>query len=222
LAQLRAEPELIILSSDEAKVRQVSSKKWLALSIFVVTIFIAALGRFSVGEVMLAGALLMVITNVVTMEQAYRVIDWRIIFLVAGMLPLGLAMTKTGATALFANALTAGLQPYGPMALLLGLVVLTVLLSQAMKGAAVSAVVAPIAIAAAQQFGVDPRAMAMGVALATSMAFITPLGHPVNILMIGPGGYRFKDFFRVGLPLTILLIIVILLVLPVFWPFTGG
>ena len=112
--------------------------------------------------------------------------------------------------------------PFGPLALLFGLLILTVLLSQAMKGAAVSAVVAPIAIQAAQQFGVDPRAMAMGVALATSIAFVTPLGHPVNILMMGPGGYSFKDFFKVGLPLTVLLFFVILIVLPIFWPLTSG
>jgi di/tricarboxylate transporter len=134
------------------------------------------------------------------------------------MLPLGMAMTKTGATALFAQSLTSTLGPFGPRALLLGLLILTVLLSQAMKGAAVSAVIAPIAIQAAQQIGVDPRALTMGVALATSMAFITPLGHPVNILMMGPGGYRFRDFFKVGLPLTVMLFIVVLITLPVFWP----
>jgi di/tricarboxylate transporter len=167
---------------------------------------------------MLAGALAMVITNVLTMEQVYQVIEWRIVFLVAGMLPLGLAMTKTGATAIFANALTGITQPLGPLALLLGLLAITVLLSQAMKGAAVSAVVAPIAIQAAQQLGVDPRSMAMGVALATSMAFVTPLGHPVNILMLGPGGYRFSDFFKVGLPLTVLLFAVVLAILPILWP----
>ncbi len=88
-----------------------------------------------------------------------------------------------------------------------------------MKGAAVSAVIVPIAIQAAQQFGIDPRPLAMGVALATSMAFVTPLGHPVNILMMGPGGYRFKDFFKVGLPLTVLLFILVMLILPIFWPF---
>ena len=90
-----------------------------------------------------------------------------------------------------------------------------------MKGAAVSAVIAPIAIQAAHQIGVDPRAMAMGVALATSLEFVTPLGHPVNILMMGPGGYSFKDFFKVGLPLTILLFIVIMIVLPIVWPPTA-
>jgi di/tricarboxylate transporter len=215
---LHANPDLIVLSRDYDRLQGVTKKGWLALGIFAVTIFTAALGWFSVSEVMLTGALVMVITNVVTMEQVYRAVEWRIIFLVAGMLPLGLAMTKTGATALFATALTGMLKPFGPLALLLGLLTLTVLLSQAMKGAAVSAVIAPIAIQAAQQFGVDPRAMAMGVALATSLAFVTPLGHPVNILMMAPGGYSFKDFFKVGLPLTILLFFVILIVLPVFWP----
>ena len=218
---LRSDPDLIILSREETQVREFSSKSWIALAIFGLTVLVAAASPFSVGEVMLAGALTMVIANVLTMEQVYRVIDWRIIFLIAGMLPLGLAMTKTGATTLFANALTSAVGPFGPPALLLGLLIITMLLSQAMKGAAVSAVIAPIAIQAAQQLGVDPRAMAMGVALATSMAFVTPLGHPVNILMMGPGGYRFKDFFKVGLPLTVLLIIVVMVTLPIFWPFTA-
>lgn len=218
---LHSNPDIIVLSKDEDKLQGVTGKGWLALGIFGLTIFIAALGRFSVGEVMLTGALVMVIANVVTMEQVYRAVEWKIIFLVAGMLPLGLAMTKTGATALLATALTGILKPFGPLALLLGLLTLTVLLSQVMKGAAVSAVIAPIAIQAAQQFGVDPRAMAMGVALATSLAFVTPLGHPVNILMMAPGGYTFKDFFKVGLPLTILLFLVIMVVLPIFWPLTG-
>jgi di/tricarboxylate transporter len=221
LHSLRSDPDLIVLNNDEDRLRDVSRKGWLALAIFGMTIPIAASGRFSVSEVMLTGALVMVLANIVTMEQVYRAIEWRIIFLVAGMLPLGLAMTKTGATALFATALTGVLKPFGPLALLLGLLILTVLLSQAMKGAAVSAVIAPIAIQAAQQFGVDPRAMAMGVALATSLAFVTPLGHPVNILMMAPGGYTFKDFFKVGLPLTILLFFVILIVLPIFWPLTA-
>ncbi len=222
LPTLRLSSELIVLSTEEDTVKKISGKGPLALGIFALTIAVAALGPFSVGEVMLTGALVMVMANVLSMEQAYRVIDWRIVFLVAGMLPLGMAMSKTGATALFANALIDVIGPYGPYAILLGLLTLTVLLSQAIKGAAVSAVIAPIAIQAAQQFGIDPRALAMGVALATSMAFVTPLGHPVNILMMGPAGYRFRDFFKVGLPLTVLLFVIVLLLLPVFWPFTGG
>lgn len=219
LTMLRLSSELIVLSAEEGSAKKISRKAHLALGIFALSVIVAATGLFSVGEVMLAGALLMVILNVLTMEQAYRVIEWRIIFLVAGMLPLGIAMSKTGASALFAHVLINIVGPYGPQALLVGLLILTIVLSQVMKGAAVSAVIAPIAIQAAEQLGVDPRSMAMGVALATSMAFVTPLGHPVNILMLGPGGYRFRDFFKVGFPMTVLLLIIVLVLLPVFWPY---
>jgi len=82
----------------------------------------------------------------------------------------------------------------------------------------VAAVVAPIAIGSAQQIGADPRAMAMGVALASSMTLLTPLGHPVNVLVMGPGAYRFQDFFKVGLPLTMVLLVVIIALFPIFWP----
>jgi di/tricarboxylate transporter len=215
---LRSNPDLIVLSIEEENLRAVTKKTWLALGVFGLTLVVAALGWLPVGEVMLAGALAMVLMKVITMEEVYRAIDWKIVFLVAGVLPLGLAMTKTGATDLFGNSLAALALPYGPIVLLLGLLLLTVLLSQAMKGAAVTAVMAPIAIQAAHQAGIDPRAVVMGIALATSMAFITPLGHPVNILMMGPGGYRFKDFFKVGLPLTILLFVIVIVLLPIFWP----
>jgi di/tricarboxylate transporter len=156
LPLLRLDTDLIVLSSEEDKVKEVSKKGWLAVAIFGMTILIAAVGPFSVGEVMLAGALAMVISNVLTMEQAYRVIEWKVIFLVGGMLPLGLAMTKTGATALFASLLTNLLKPFGPLVLLFALLTLTVLLSQAMKGAAMSAVIVPIAIQAAQQLALIP------------------------------------------------------------------
>jgi di/tricarboxylate transporter len=87
-----------------------------------------------------------------------------------------------------------------------------------MNGTAVATVVVPITIQAADQIGADPRALAMGVALATSMAFLTPLGHPVNILVMSPGSYRFRDYFNVGWPLTLLLFAVVMLLLPIYWP----
>ena len=170
---------------------------------------------------MLGGALLMVLAGILTMDQAYAAIEWRSVFLVAGMLPLGLAMTQSGAAAALADSLLAVLGPAGPLAVLAGLFILTTLLAQTMHGAAVATVVAPIAIRAAQQIGADPRSLAMGVALATSMAFLTPLGHPVNVLVMGPGGYHFRDFFKVGWPLTILITGIVMLLLPLFWPLTA-
>jgi di/tricarboxylate transporter len=215
---LRSDPDMIVLSTEIEPSKEVSRKSWFALGVFGLSVILAALQVVSVGEIMLTGALLLVLFNVLTMEQAYRAIDWRVVFLVAGMLPLGLALSKTGATTLIGDALANFVAPLGASGLLLCLLLLTVLMAQAMKGAVVTAVVAPIAIQAAVQFGADPRAMVMGVALATSMAFITPLGHPVNILMLGPGGYRFKDFFKVGLPLTAILFVLVMVILPYFWP----
>jgi di/tricarboxylate transporter len=220
IALLRTEPDLIVLDRGQTARPAVAlaRKGWLALAIMAATIVLAALIPARLGEIMLGGALVMVLAGILTMDQAYAAVEWRSIFLVAGMLPLGVAMTQSGAAALLADKLLALLGPAGPLAVLAGLFVLTTLLTQTMHGAAVATVMAPIAIRAAQQIGADPRALAMGVALATSMAFLTPLGHPVNVLVMGPGGYHFRDYFKVGWPLAILIFGIVMLLLPVFWP----
>lgn len=220
ISLLRTEPDLILLNGEEVERRTVAepAKRWLAVAIMGGGLLLAALNTSLIGEIMLGAALLMILVGILTMDQAYGAIEWRSIFLIAGMLPLGLAMTRSGAAALLADRLIAALGPAGPVALLAGLILLTVALSQAMNGAAVATVVAPIAIGAAQQTGLDPRALAMGVALASSMAFLTPLGHPVNVLVMGPGGYRFRDYLRVGWPLTLLIFGILLAWLPIVWP----
>lgn len=221
LRVLRAEPDLIVLGNSQEAVKMMPGKSRLALVIMGIVLLMAAISPTRVGEVTLSGALVMVLVGVLTMDQAYQSIEWRSVFLVAGMLPMGIAITKTGAAALLADWLVAFLGVAGLLVLLAGLFVVTTLMTQAMNGAAVAAVMAPIAIEVAQSVGADPRAMAMGVALASSMAFLTPLGHPVNVLVMGPGGYSFRDYFRVGLPLTLLLFIMIMLLLPLFWPLTS-
>jgi di/tricarboxylate transporter len=220
LALLRTEPDLILLVGEQdaqAAVMQ-PGKGPVAVAIMAVTLVAATLTPTLVGEIMLAGALAMVVAGLLTMDQVYGAIEWRSIFLVAGLVPLGLAMTSSGAAALLADQLVARLNPIGPAALLAGVVLLTAVLTQLINGAAVVGVVAPIAIEVAQGSGLDPRALVMGVALASSLAFVTPLGHAVNVLVMGPAGYRLGDFSRVGLPLTVLLLVVLVLLLPVFWP----
>src|SRR5690606_2809757 len=106
----------------------------------------------------------------------------------------------------------------GPMAILAGLFAVTALMTQVINGVAVATVVGPMAIHLAEQTNVNPRALAMVVALGASMAFITPLGHPVNLMVMSPGGYNFRDFAKVGLPLTVILFVVIMVVLPMVWP----
>jgi di/tricarboxylate transporter len=219
LSVLRDEPDLIVLDQDLEKTpAPPPGKGRVALAICLVTLVLAALNSAIVGELMLGAALVMVLVGVLTMDQAYQAVEWKTVFVVAGMLPLGIAITKAGAASLLANGIVSVLGPAGPLALLAGLFLLAMLLTQAMNGAAVAAVIAPIAIQTGRQLGVDPRALAMGVALATSTAFLTPLGHPVNLLMMSAGGYRFGDYFRVGLPLTIVVFILVMILLPIFWP----
>lgn len=217
---LRTEPDLILLANGEIAHAPplTHAKRRLAPAIMLGALILAAFNSALVGGIMLGGALLMVLTNILTMDQAYGAIEWRSVFLIAGMLPLGLAMTTSGAAGLLSDKLIGLLGPAGPLAVLAGLVLLTILLTQAMNGAAVASVVAPIAIQAAQHTGLDPRALAMGVALASSMAFLTPLGHPVNVLVMGPGGYHFRDYLKVGWPLSLLIFGTIMLLLPIFWP----
>lgn len=215
---LHSEPDLIILNGEERHISTNGRKAWLALLIMGAALLLATLNLVPVAEATLGGALVMVLVGILTMDRVYQVIDWKSIFLIAGMLPMGIAMAKTGAAASLGNWMVSIFGPANPLALLVGLVVLTMLLSQVMNGAAVAAVLAPVAIGSAQQIGADPRAMAMGVALASSMTFLTPLGHPVNVLVMGPGAYRFQDFFRVGLPLTLVLCVVLIVLFPIFWP----
>ena len=191
---------------------------WLASLIMFATILLAALNGNYIGEIMLAGAVLMVLSGLLTMDDAYQAIDWKSIFVIVGMLPLGIAMTNSGLATIIGGWVGKLAGPAGPPVLLVILVILAVLLSQVMYGPAVAAMMVPVGIGAAVQLGVDPRAITMGIALATSIAFITPFGHPVNILVMGPGGYQLRDYARVGLPMTIIVLAVLFLLLPVFWP----
>jgi di/tricarboxylate transporter len=216
---LATEPDLLVLADEsERGPAPKPEKAGVATGIMAVTLLLATLNPALVGEIMLAGALLMVVARLLTMDQVYSAIEWRTIFLVAGLLPLGLAMAESGAAALLAERLVVWLEPLGPLALLAGLALLAMLLTQVINGAAVASVITPVAIQAAQQTGLDPRALAMGVALACSMAFMTPLGHAVNVLVMGPAGYRFGDFFAIGLPLTIVVFAVLMVLLPILWP----
>ncbi len=218
LPVLRAEPDLIVLDRGVDEPPPSPRRGWQALTIMLATLVLATVSHFGIAEVMLGGALVMILTGALSMDDAYKAIEWRSIFLVAGMLPLGTAMTKTGAADLITHGILSVLGGLGPLAILAGLVALAILLNQAMSGAAVAAVMAPIAIQTAQRIGANPRSFAMGIALACSFAFLTPLGSPVNILVMGPGGYTFRDYFRVGLPLALLLFAVVLGLLPLVWP----
>ncbi len=217
LAVLSDDPDIILLMSKEETAITVPNKGRAALMIFVATLVLAVILPDLTAAVMLGGALAMMLTGILTSQQAYGSISWKTVFLVAGMLPMGIALTKTNAAALLANGVVGVFGNFGAIGLLAGLFIVTVLMVQAVSGAVVAAVIAPVAVNVAQQTGINPRSLAMGVAIATSMAFITPLGHAVNLLVMSPGGYNFRDFIKIGLPLTVILFIVAMIFLPIFW-----
>ena len=170
-----------------------------------------------VAGLLAAGA--MVLLRVVSVDGAYRAINWTTVVLVAGMIPLSTAMTQTGAADQVADALVGAVRNAGPYALLAGLFVITAALGQLISNMATALIVIPIAVAAAAELGVSPQPVLMSVTVAAAASFLTPVATPVNMMVMGPGGYRFGDYWKLGLPLLLLFFVVAVVLVPVFWPF---
>ncbi len=217
---LGEEPDFLVLAEETQEAPR-SGKIPFAATIMLAVVLSVILGWLPISIAAVIGAALMVLTGCLNMEEAYRFIDWRAVFLIAGMLPLGLAMEKSGAAQFLAEGVVAAVGDFGPLVLLAGIYVLTALASQFMPNPVVTVLMAPIALSTALDQGLSARALMMVVAIAASASFLSPVGHPANVLVMGPGGYRFVDYFRIGVPLTVLVLVIVLLVLPVFWPLTG-
>ncbi|MEP7148887.1 MAG: SLC13 family permease [Acidobacteriota bacterium] len=217
LAIAAADPDLILLMPQKTRQITAPAKGRAAVLIFVATLGLAIAFPSVIGPVMLGGALAMMLTGILTTDQAYASIGWRSVFLVAGMLPMGIALVKTNAAGMFSGYLTSTVGGGGTLLIAAGLVLVTMLLVQILNTAVVATIMGPIAINIAQQTGTDARALVMCVAVASAMAFVTPLGHPVNVLVMGPGGYSFRDFAKVGGPLAVLMFFVTMLFLKLFW-----
>ncbi|HTH51471.1 MAG TPA: SLC13 family permease [Pyrinomonadaceae bacterium] len=211
------DPDIILLADEDEGEVSVADRGLAAMTVFLLTLAVAIVFPAHIGEVMLGGALVMVLTRIITTEQAYAAVGWKSVFLVAGMLPMGIALTKTNAAGLAAAGIYNSVGQFGPFPLLLAIFLATILLTQMVNGAVAAAIVGPVVVEISQQAGMNPRSVMMAVAMATSMAFITPLGHAVNVLVMSPGGYSFKDYVKVGLPLTVILSVVVMVVLPIVW-----
>ena len=164
------------------------------------------------------GGSIMVLTGCLTMEEAYRAIDWRAIFLIAGMLPLGTAMQDTGAASYLADQVMLLLGDAGPWPVIAGLYVLTAMATMIIPTAALVVLMSPIVLSAMAEMGFAPETAMMAIAMAASASFTSPISHPANILVMGPGGYRFVDYIKVGVPLTIVVFITVMILLPILWP----
>lgn len=195
-------------------------KALLALLVTTLVLLVAFTDILPLPEVMLAGAVAMVLLGCVTMEQFYQAVEWRVVFLIVGMLPLSIALTDTGLASRIGTALVTILQAYSPLVLVGGMFIAAMLVTQVIGGQVSAFLIGPIAINAAMNVGVSPQAMAVAVAIGCSTAFLTPLAHPVNLLMMGTGGYTFGDFFRVGAGMTVVTLLALAAALILFWNVT--
>ncbi len=216
LARLSGNTNLWGLVEVEAKVL---SRRQAALIVGLVAaaLILSTAGVIALSIGLLSAVLLLAAARIITMEEAYRFIEWRLLILIAGLTSFGGAMIKTGAADLVASGVVEATLPYGVTASMAAFALLTVLLTQPMSNAAAALTVLPVAVASAGALGVDPRSMAVLVTLSASLSFITPL-EPACLLVYGPGRYRFKDYARAGLPLTAICLVLLLTLVPVFWP----
>ncbi len=195
------------------------SRMIIACAIVCAIVITTALGVVPVEVGTVAGAVLLVLTGCLTLNEAYEAIDWKVIFLIAGVLTLGKALEKTGAAALIAELLVKTVGLWGPTALISAFYLLTSVFTELMSNKATAVLLVPIAIATAHTLKVDARPLLMAVTFAGSVTFMTPVGHQVNTLIYGPGRFRYADFLRVGTPLNILFWLLATFLIPRFWHF---
>ncbi len=216
LRRLRSNPNFIVLEPSPAD--QPVQRREALLAVGVVLGAIAAsIAGVPVYLAMLAGAVLVILSGLLTIEEATRTVEWQALFLIAGIYAVSLAMVHTGLAATIGAGMVSLVTPLGPLGLAGGTFLLSALLTQVMGGQVTALVTGPVAISAALSLGVDAQAMAIAAAIGCSAGFFTPLAHPVNIMMIGPANYTFGDFFKIGWPLALVCFVMMLVGMRLFW-----
>jgi di/tricarboxylate transporter len=216
------DPDVLVVDSPELVRRQavpMGAGAMQAIAVLLVMVLLLATGAMPSVIAGLVAACAMVLLRVLTVEQAYRAVNWTTVILVGAMIPLSTAMETTGAAKLMAATLVHLVGGAGPYALLAGLFLLSAILGQLISNTATALIMIPIAMAAASEIGVSARPVLMSVAVASAAAFLTPVATPVNLMVMGPGGYRFGDYWKLGLPLLLLFFVVATFLVPVFWRF---
>jgi di/tricarboxylate transporter len=213
---LQSDPDFLVLEGMVFPLRR-EKGPW-AVGITSLALALVLFGILPLSLASLLAATLLVLSGCLTTEEAYQAIDWRTLVLIAGLLPLGTAIQDSGAASLLASTLIGPLLSGGFYPVLAGLFILAFLLTQGMGGAAATVLLTPLAISWARDLGSDPHGLAMAVALASSFGFLTPISHPANLLIMGPGNYRFGDYARIGIPLSVIVAALILILISLFWP----
>jgi di/tricarboxylate transporter len=193
-------------------------KAWLAVGIFAAAIIAASTGLVYLPVALGCVTTLYILLNIVPVNTIYDSVEWPVIVLLGSMIPIGAALQSTGGTALIVDGILSLSSGYAPAVVLTLLIAVTMTLSDVMNNTATAVIAAPIAVEIAARLGVNPDPFLMGVAVAASCAFLTPIGHKNNTLIMGPGGYRFGDYWRMGLPLEIIVVAVAVPMILWVWP----
>ena len=216
------DPDVLVVSSPELVRRQAvpmgpGAKQAVVILFGMVLLLATGIVPPAVAGLLAAGAI--ILTGIMTVEQSYRAISWTTVILVGAMMPLSTAMVETGAAKLLAERLVVMVGDAGPMALLAGLFILTAVMGQLISNTATALIVIPIGVAAAASMGISPKPVLMSTAVAAAGAFLTPIATPTNLMVMGPGGYAFSDYWKLGLPLLIWFFIVAVFIVPLIWRF---
>jgi di/tricarboxylate transporter len=218
ISALRRRREFVVVS-DVGPLEAPRRRRLVAMVIVGVVVAAAAAGAAHISVAALIGALLLVLTGCLRLDEAYTAIDWQVVFLLGGILPLGLALERTGGADLLAGVLIGWVGSYGPHAILSTLFLVTTILTAFMSNTATAALLVPIAVTTAGTLGIDPRPLIIAIAFGASASFMTPVGYQTNLLVYGPGSYRFGDYLKVGVPLTIVFWALATVLIPLFWSF---
>ena len=218
LPALRRDRSVLILSENRAPI----SKKWqapAALTIMTGVVFVAAIGWIPIAISALVGALLLTLIVCIKADEVYEQTDWSIIVLMAGLMPLGIAMNQTGAAEFVVSNSLAYFEQFGPHVILAILYLMALILGEMMSNSAAAVLLTPIAISTAQLLDADPTPFLIAVTFSAATSFITPIGYQTNTMVYAVGGYKFTDFIKVGMPLNIIFWILGIIFIPIFWPF---
>lgn len=215
---LCGEPDFVVMTH-LPEIPEHTERAATAIVILAVFLFTIAFNWLPIALAALLGAIAVIVTGCETVEQARASIQWQAIFLIGGMLPLAKALEQTGATSALIHTFPYALEVWGPQIFLLIFFLVTMGLAQFTSGQAATLIIGPLAISTALQTGLNPLALAITIAIGASTAFLSPVSHPANLLVLGPGGYQFRDYAKLGFPLVLITAIGVVMLVPLVYPF---
>ena len=224
IKELSESGNFIVLGEIEATLQK-NRFWWVSLVVIISAVFLAALGLVPILKGALVGMIILLVLRVISTNEAYQTINWQVIVLIAALIPIGIVIQKSGTSEWLATAMNNLVEQFDPAlrpVVMVSLIYLmTMMLTEMASNAATAIIMTPIAISVAMQIGLDPKPFIFSVCFAASASFITPIGYQTNLMVYGPGGYKFSDYVKVGLPLAISLWIMATFLIPVLWPFTA-